>query len=91
MPFGDFLNDLPKWLLSAVHGGMLLIGLWAFWRLNAAKQKWAPALLLYVLSQGVFIAFFAGAFVVRMAILLEQILVVVMVVWIAFKAGSSAK
>ena len=90
MPIGGFLDGLPQWLLSVAHGIMLLIGLWAFWHVKTAKVKWALAFLLYVLSQAVFIAFFAGAFVTRMAILLEQTLVVIMVVWIALKAGKKA-
>ena len=90
MPIGGFLDPLPKVLLAAAHVVLLIVGLWAWKRARDAKQSYAPALWLYIASQVVFVAFFAGVFVVRMAILIEQTLVIAMVVWIALKARKPA-
>ena len=90
MPFGGFLDPLPKALLAGAHIVLLIIGLWAYKRASDAKAPYAPALWLYIASQPVFVAFFAGALTIRMTVLIEQTLVVIMVVWIALKAGKKA-
>ncbi len=91
MPIGGFLDDFPSPLLIAVHVVMLVIGLWAWKRVSDAKQPWAPALWLYIVSQPVFVAYFAKIITIRMAVVTEQTLVVIMVVWIALKARSATK
>lgn len=91
MPFGGFLDDVPKALLIGAHVVLPLIGLWAWKRVNDAKAPYAPALWLYIASQPVFIAHFLDVITIRMTILTEQTLLVIMVAWIALKAGSAAK
>ena len=90
MVIGGFLDDFPKALFIVAHVVFLIIGLVAWKRVSDAKQPWAAALWLYIVSQPVFIGFFAGIITLKMAVLIEQTLVVIMVVWIAAKARSGA-
>ena len=55
--FGGFLDDLPKALYVLAHAAFfaLGVGLWVHARNTAFPQP--GALLLYVLSQGVFFGF----------------------------------
>jgi uncharacterized membrane protein len=91
MPVGGFLDDLPNALFIAAHVAFLLIGLWAWKRASDAEAPWAPALWLYIVSQPVFLAFFFNIITIKMAVLTEQTLLVIMVVWIALKARNAAK
>ena len=81
--FGRFLDDLPKALYVVAHIVFfgVGIGLWAHARSAALPQP--DALLLYVISQAVFFAFFADWITLKMAVLLEQTLMLVMVCIIA--------
>lgn len=82
MPVGIFLDALPSALFIGAHVVFLLIGLWGVTKATRDRRPFAGAFWLYVLSQVVFLAFFGGAFTMKMAVLLEQTLVVIMVVWI---------
>lgn len=88
MPIGGFLDSLPGALFIAAHVLFLAVGVWAFRRVRQGRREDAPALWLYVASQPVFLLFFGGLLTLKMAVLLEQTLVVVMVGWIAAKARS---
>ncbi|MBI4339127.1 MAG: hypothetical protein HY680_04145 [Chloroflexi bacterium] len=90
MPIGGFLDDLPKALFILAHLVFLVVGLWAIRRLTQAKQSYAAALWLYIASQVVFLGFFGGVITLKMAVLIEQTLLVILVVWIAIKAKSPA-
>ncbi|MBI4216006.1 MAG: hypothetical protein HY687_01230 [Chloroflexi bacterium] len=89
MPIGGFLDSFPTALFIGAHIVFLLVGLWAFKQARDAKQGYAPALWLYIASQPVFIGFFAGIITLKMAVLTEQTLLVIMMVWIAAKARSA--
>jgi low temperature requirement protein LtrA len=80
---GDFLDSLPSALYIGAHVLFLLIGLWAMKRAKDNKQPFASAFWLYVLAQAVFIAMFGGVFTMKMAVLLDQTLMVIMVIMIA--------
>ena len=46
-------------------------------------MTYAWAFGLYALSQVVFLGFFGGVITIKMAVLLEQILIAILVIWIA--------
>ena len=87
MPFGSFLDTLPAALFIGAHLLFLLVGLWAVRRVNGAR--YAPALWLYAASQIVFLVFFGGVITMKMAVLVEQTLVVIMVVLVASSTVSA--
>lgn len=82
MPIGGFLDSLPSILFVVVHLAFLAVGLWALWRTNSEGRDYAWAFGLYALSQIVFLGFFGGVITIKMAVLLEQILMVILVIWI---------
>ena len=82
MPVGSFLDTLPSMLYVAAHVLFLVVGLWAWKKATDNKLPFASAFWLYVASQVVFLAFFGGLIVIKMAVLLEQTLMVIMVVLI---------
>lgn len=86
MPLGGFLDAMPAWLFIFAHLIFLGVGLWVAKMAMEAKLKYASAFWLYVASQVGFLAFFGGFFTLKMAVLLEQTLMVIMVIWIASKA-----
>lgn len=85
MPIGGFLDSFPKALFIAAHMAFLVIGLWAIMRARNGKQAVAAPLWLYIASQPVFLLFFGGAITLKMAVLTEQTLMVVMVIWMALQ------
>ncbi len=90
MPIGSFLDSLPSILFIGAHVLFLLVGVWAWKKATDAKQKFAPAFWLYVVSQVVFLAFFGGALTMKMAVLLEQTLIVIMVLGISMQKSTTA-
>lgn len=83
MPVGGFLDSLPPMLFVGAHIVFLIVGVWAWNRASRAKNKIASAFWLYVVSQVVFLGFFGGVVTMKMAVLAEQTLMVIMVIWIA--------
>jgi hypothetical protein len=81
MPFGTFLDSLPAVLFIGAHLLFLVLGVWAVRRTTAAK--YAPAFWLYTLSQVFFLAYFSGALTMKMAVLVEQMLMAAMVFMVA--------
>ena len=81
MPFGTFLDSFPSALYIGAHVLFLVLGVWAVRRAGAAK--YAPAFWLYALSQVFFLAFFGGALTLKMAVLVEQMVIAGMVAIIA--------
>ncbi len=87
MLLGGFLDTMPAWLFISAHILLLAIGLWAAKIAMDKKLKYAKAFWLYPLVHVGFLSFFLlGAITFKMAVLTEQMLIVVMVVWIAKKA-----
>lgn len=85
MPIGGFLDTLPAMLFVGAHVIFLLVGLWAVKKATGDKLRFAWALWLYVVSQPVFLAFFGGLITMKMAVLLEQTLMVIMVLAIVVR------
>jgi len=83
MPIGGFLDSLPSLLFIGAHVAFLIVGVWAIRSGRAAGAAFAPFIWLYVVSQVVFLAFFGGVITMKMAVLLEQTLIVLMVAAIA--------
>ena len=91
MPIGGFLDSFPSMLFVGAHAMFLLAGVWAWKKAAGAGKKFAPAFWLYVVSQLIFLAFFGGAFTMKMAVLLEQTLIVITMLWIAMQVSDSAR
>ena len=87
MPFGGFLDSFPPILFVIVHLVFLAVGVWALWKTNQNGMSYAWAFGLYALSQIVFLGFFGGVITIKMAVLPEQILLVILVIWIATASG----
>ena len=90
MPIGSFLDSLPTMLYVAAHIVFLLVGLWAWKKATDNKLPFASAFWLYIASQVVFLTFFGGIITVKMAVLLEQTLIVIMVIYIVTRKAQSA-
>ena len=82
MPIGGFLDTLPTMLYVAAHVIFLAVGIWAWKKANDNKSPFASAFWLYVASQVVFLCFFGGLITMKMAVLLEQTLIAIMVIYI---------
>ena len=86
MPIGNFLDQLPSILFIGAHLVFLVVGLWAVKKSTDAKASYAWAFWLYVVSQIVLLGSFGGIFTMKMAVLLEQTLIVIMVIWVAIRS-----
>ena len=86
MPIGGFLTAMPVWMFVMVHLVFLCVGIWAAKKAMAAKLAYANAFWLYPLVHLGFLAHFGGLFTLELSVFLEQMLMVVMVVWIAKNA-----
>lgn len=73
MPLGTFLDSMPALLFVAAHVLFLGVAIWAA-RASSASVFW-----LYAASQLIFLAFFGGIVTMKMAVLIEQTLIVIMV------------
>jgi hypothetical protein len=83
MPFGTFLDSFPSLLFVAAHLMFMAVGVWAVRSLTSARSTFAPLLWLYVLTQLIFLGFFGGVITMKMAVLIEQTLLVIMIALIA--------
>ncbi len=90
MPIGTFLDSMPSVLFISTHIVLLLIGLWAVKKAMDMKLPYASAFWLYPVVHVGFLAYFGGLFTFKMAVLLEQMLIVVMVLWIVSKAQKAS-
>jgi|GEM_PF-3449649 len=82
MPFGEFLEEFPAALFVVTHVLMLGLGVWAMVRTRGRSTTVSNALLLYVVSQPVFFAYWAGLITLKVTVVTEQTLIMAMVVWI---------
>jgi hypothetical protein len=85
MPIGGFLDEFPTALFVSVHLAELAIGLWAIRSLTTGRAPYAYAFVLYAISQIGFLTVFGGAITLKFGVLIEQVLVLVMVLWIALR------
>ena len=81
--FGTFLDELPKALYVIAHVAFFAIGLWLWEGASRATVPHPGALLLYVASQLFFFAYFTNWITFKMAVLVEQMLMLAMVIVIA--------
>ena len=86
MPLGGFLDTMPMGLFVTAHIVFLIVGIWAAKKAMDNKLQYAGAFWLYVVTQLIFLAFFGKWFTLKMAVLLEQTLLVIMIIWITVKA-----
>lgn len=89
MPFGTFLDTWPKWLFISFHAVFFLVGLWAYMTAKKQGAKYAPAFLLYALVHVGFALYLWDVFTIRMSVLVEQMLILVMVLWIVMKGKTT--
>jgi hypothetical protein len=78
MPFGGFLDRLPQAMYVMAHVVFLAAGVWMTLRASDNGLPHATVLALYVASQVGFLAYFARAITMKLAVLVEQTLVFVM-------------
>ena len=86
VPAGGVLDDVPRALYVIAHVMFLGIGIWLW---IAARQNLLPysgALVLYVISQVGFLAYFANVITMKTAVLAEQMAVAVMLIFIIVQA-----
>jgi hypothetical protein len=89
MPFGTFLDSFPSPLFVAAHLAFLAVGVWAVRSLTNSRAVFAPLVWLYVATQLVFLGFFGGVITMKMAVLIEQTLVVIMIALIAARRSAA--
>lgn len=80
MPFGGFLDSFPALAFIAAHVLFLAIGVWAMRRAAQAGLPFASAFWLYIVSQIGFLGFFGGVLTLKMAVLIEQTLILIFVI-----------
>jgi low temperature requirement protein LtrA len=80
----------PTMLYVAAHVIFLFVGLWAWKRAAAKKLPFASGFWLYIASQLVLLSFFGGMIKMKMAVLLEQTLMVIMVIYIVTRKAGTA-
>ena len=85
-PVGGFLDDLPTGLYVVAHLMFLGVGIWLWGRARDFDLPYSGALALYVVSQVGFLAYFAKAITMKMAVLAEQSLVFAMLLLIILRA-----
>jgi hypothetical protein len=85
-PHADFprgLDALPTMMFVAAHVMFLVAGVWAMRATSRAQRSPALLLGLYVASQVGFLAFFGGVITMKLAVLVEQTLMIVAVLTLA--------
>ena len=85
MPIGNFLDSLPSALYIAAHILFIIAGFWAMKKSKENNQKFASLFWLYIITQMFFLGFFGGIITMKMAVLLEQTLMVIMVLGISLR------
>ena len=86
MPIGVFLDTLPTMLFVIIHVILLLIGLWAIKKSSDNRAKYTKAFWLYVLVHISFLSVFGGLLTLKMGVFIEQVLILIMVLWIVMKS-----
>ena len=79
---GGFLDSFPTVVFVAAHVLFLAVGYWAMRRASAAGQPFSSAFWLYIISQIGFLSFFGGALTLKMAVLIEQTLILIFVIFL---------
>jgi len=80
MVVGGFLDSVPSALFIAAHVMFLALGIWAATRRESSLATRTTLFWLYALSQVGFLGFFFGLVTMKMAVLIEQMLVAVIVI-----------
>ena len=88
MPVGGFLDSLPAMLFIVAHVLFLLVGVWAWRRAVQSQLSFSSAFWLYIVSQVGFLAFFGGVLTLKMAVLIEQTLILIFVVLLVRKRAA---
>jgi len=86
LPAGRALDDVPKALYVLAHVMFLAVGIWLWARAVQHALPYSGALVLYVISQVGFLAYFANVITMKTAVLIEQMAVVAMLLLIVLLA-----
>ena len=86
MAIGVLLDTFPVMVFVIVHAILLLIAFWAIKKASDKRAKYAKAFWLYVLVHVGFLAVFSGFLTLKMGVFIEQILILIMVLWIVNKS-----
>jgi hypothetical protein len=89
MPIGGFLDSFPSLLFIGAHLLFLAIGVWTWRNVSGTGARLAWSVWLYVASQVVFLVFFAGGITMKMAVLVEQTCMVVLMLALATKRSAA--
>ena len=84
-PIGGFLDSFPSALFIAAHVIFIVAGFWAMQKSRANNQAFASLFWLYIITQLFFLGFLGGMITMKMAVLLEQILILIMVLGISMR------
>lgn len=79
---GGFLDTFPTTVYVVIHAILLLIGLWAIKKAHDSRLKFANALWLYPLVHVGFLSVFGGLITLKMGVFIEQVLILIMILWI---------
>lgn len=86
LPAGRALDDVPKALYVLAHVMFLAVGIWLWARAAQHALPYSGALVLYVISQVGFLAYFTNVITMKTAVLIEQMAVVAMLLLIVLLA-----
>ena len=86
MAIGGFLDTLPVIVFVIVHAILFLVALWAIKKASDNRRKYAWAFGLYALVHVGFLLVFSGFLTLKAGVFIEQILILIMVLWITLKA-----
>ena len=86
VPAGGVLDDVPKALYVIAHVVFLGTGIWLWIAARQSALPYSGALVLYVISQVGFLAYFANVITMKTAVLVEQMAVAVMLLLIILQA-----
>ena len=89
MPVGQFLDSFPAALFIAAHVAFIGVGFYCIKKIKDLAPAHMLAFWLYPISQIGFLVFFAGASTLKLAVLIEQMLMVALVLLVARKAGQT--
>jgi hypothetical protein len=80
MPEGYFLESWPTGIFVIAHILFILVGYWSFKSSKKHNQPYAGLIWIYIITQFFFLAMFGGFITMKLAVLMEQICIVIIIV-----------
>jgi hypothetical protein len=85
-PAGGVLDEVPRALYVIAHVAFLGVGIWLWIAARQSALPYSGALVLYVISQVGFLAYFGNLITMKTAVLVEQMAVAAMLILIVLQA-----